>query len=129
MLVLVLLVLPAGCGSEPSGNDQVERQKDDKPPAKAQTADPSQMKKGTGYGGDPVSEPIRVRFWAEHKLKFDLVKKLVREHNIVHGPLKSHPEFMQKIIAANDINLPEPKAGLQYQFNVKEQKLDVRPSQ
>ena len=38
---------------------------------------------------------------------------------------KDHDEFMQKVIKANRIRLPEPNAGQRYQYDVKNHKLVV----
>src|SRR5687768_6726067 len=85
-------------------------------------------KKGRGYGGGIVSEPIRQKFILEQKivLEFAVVQALqLYEAEKGYAP-KSHEEFMKDIIEANQIHLPELPAGDEYVYDPMAKQLMVR---
>jgi hypothetical protein len=65
--------------------------------------------KGEGLGPGPISTPISVYFRVPEKLVFNVqIQHTMNLYKAEHGRFpKTHEEFMQKIIAANGIALPE----------------------
>lgn len=84
-------------------------------------------KKGRGYGGDIVTQPLQTRFRAEERLRLLTVDHALQLFKAEHGKLpKSHAEFMDKIIRANQIQLPALPAGDQYWYDAEAGQLMVR---
>lgn len=74
-------------------------------------------KKGRNYGGGIISEPIRQRFRVEQQLQLNNVTRAVRMYRAEHGYFpKTKDEFMEKIIKANSIQLPELPDGERYGY-------------
>jgi hypothetical protein len=88
-------------------------------------------KQGRGYGGGIYTEPLRQRFRAEQTIIFDHVKhalNLYKGLNDGVGP-QTHEEFMEQIIAANQIKLPELPPGERYLYDPQTEELMVeRPA-
>jgi hypothetical protein len=83
--------------------------------------------KGQGYGGGLVTEPIRTRFRVEERLNFDQVTYALKLFEASEGRApKSHEEFMEKIITANNISLPELPAGQSYVYDPEAKQLNVQ---
>ncbi|MBN2476730.1 MAG: hypothetical protein JXB62_19120 [Pirellulales bacterium] len=65
-------------------------------------------RKGRGYGGGIITQPISTYFTVKDRIVMlqveDSLKMFKAEHG--RGP-KSHEEFMEKVIEANSIRLPE----------------------
>jgi hypothetical protein len=84
-------------------------------------------KKGRGYGGDPVTEPIRQRFLVEDNLNLMKMEKAIRDFKTLHERFpKSQAEFMSEIIEAHAVKLPELPAGDEYVYDPKKGELLVR---
>jgi hypothetical protein len=84
-------------------------------------------KKGRGYGGDIVTQPLQTRFRAEERLRLLTVDHALKLFQAEHGKLpKSHDEFMDKIIRANQIQLPALPFGDQYWYDAEAGQLMVR---
>lgn len=98
------------------------------PPATAQV--PAQVgvgKKGRGYGGGIVTEPIRAKFRAEQRIVFDQVKHALDLYKATNGRApKSHDEFMQEVIQANQIQLPDLPSGETYVYDPQAEELMVQ---
>jgi hypothetical protein len=89
-------------------------------------------KKGRGYGGGIVTEPVHQYFTAKERLAFEVqVPKAMQLYKAEHdnkGPA-THEAFMKNIIEANSIPLPELPAGHRYQYDPKSETLMVeRPA-
>jgi hypothetical protein len=88
-------------------------------------------KQGQGYGGGIYTEPIRQRFRIEQRLIFDQIKHALELHkglNDGRAPA-THEEFMEQIIAANQIQLPELPDGQRYVYDPATEELLVeRPA-
>jgi hypothetical protein len=85
--------------------------------------------KGKGYGGDPISEPIRQRFRVEYDLQLMNIKYALKLYEASHGNAPaSHEEFMQNIVNSPEygVKLPELPTGQSYVFDPKSQQLYVR---
>jgi hypothetical protein len=74
-------------------------------------------KRGRGYGMGLVATPIATYFSIRERMAFNLVTQAmqlyVAEHN---GPPKTQDEFMEKIIKANQIKLPDLRDGAKYVY-------------
>ena len=90
-------------------------------------------KKGRGYGGGIITEPIRQYFLQQDRLTFEvsLVQAMIlykADHDF-KGP-KSNEIFMKEIIEANSIKLPELPEGHRYFYDPKTEELMVeRPTE
>jgi hypothetical protein len=75
-------------------------------------------KKGRGYGGGNVSEPIRQKFRIEQRIVFLQVQKALNEFKAFNDRLpKSHEEFMTAIVAEYGLQLPELPQGERYVYD------------
>jgi hypothetical protein len=82
--------------------------------------------KGEGYGGDPITEPVRQMWRVKEQvvlLQIDQALKLF-EATESRKP-KSHEEFMEKIIKENNIPLPVLPAGHRYVYDPAKAELMV----
>jgi hypothetical protein len=85
--------------------------------------------KGRGYGGEGfVATPIRSLWQTKERLALIQVEQALQLYKAGdgdgHGP-KSHKEFMDKIIKANDIRLPELPQGHRYVYDPTKEELMV----
>jgi hypothetical protein len=86
------------------------------------------LKNDTGMVVEPVKQLIRF----EQKAIFDYtIKPTLDAYKALNGSYpKTHEEFMEKIIKANNIELPELPAGQKYVFDPDQGQLMVeRPQQ
>lgn len=115
--------LPANPAATATGQDPTPAT-----PAPAQV--PAQVgvgKKGRGYGGGIVTEPIRAKFRAEQRIVFDQVKHALDLYKATNGRApKTHDEFMQEIIQANQIQLPDLPSGETYVYDPQAEELMVQ---
>ena len=85
-------------------------------------------KKGRGYGGGMMTEPIRQYFLQQDKLSFTVyLVQAMSLYKAVHddkGP-KTHEIFMKDIIEANSIKLPELPEGHRYIYDPVKEELMV----
>ncbi len=85
-------------------------------------------KKGRGYGGGIITEPIRQRFLIQDRLILGQVKHAINLYKAQDprnkGP-RSQEEFMEKIIQANNLRLPELPRGERYVYDPETEKLMV----
>ena len=100
---------PAGSGNPPtapSGGAASSGPADSQPPIAA-TQD-NTGRKGRDYGGGIITQPIASYFRAQDKLNLGFIKHaldLYRELN--DGPPRSHEEFVEQILNASNLKLPE----------------------
>lgn len=88
-------------------------------------------KKGRGYGGGIVTEPIRAYFRTQQRLALQVeIPQAMNLYKAQHGRgPKSHEEFMNKIIEPNHIQLPELPEGHRYVYDPEREELMVeRPA-
>lgn len=85
-------------------------------------------KQGRGYGGGIISEPVRQRFIQEQKIIYEIaIPQYLVLYDVEHGhPPKTHEEFMEKIIEANGVTLPELPEGETYVYVPEQKQLMVR---
>ena len=96
-----------------------------------QVAEVGVGKKGRGYGGGVVSEPIRAMFRTEQRLQLMNMDRAMKMYKAEKGySPKTHDIFMDKIIKANGIELPELPEGERYVYDPEQAELMVeRPKQ
>ena len=80
------------------------------------------------FGGGVLGQPFEVYFKAKDTLAFGQMKQALDLYKVEHGVPKSHEEFMEKIIKANQIQLPELGPGNVYEFDPKTGVLMVAPA-
>jgi hypothetical protein len=102
------------------------------PPTERVVADTGVGAKGRDYGGGIITEPVRQYWRAPQMVAFDIqIPHAMNIYKALHdnqGPA-SHDEFMQEIIAANQIKLPQLPPGEKYVFDPQTQELMVeRPA-
>jgi hypothetical protein len=138
LLALAVGVL-AGCGGqEParpgtSGKPAIEAPPPPPPPPAPKApetvlkkADVGMGARGQGYGVGPVATPIATRFRVEQRLVLQNIQHALDLFKAAEGrAVKSHEEFMEEIIKANNINLPPLPAGQRYLYDPKEEQLMV----
>lgn len=74
-------------------------------------------KRGRNYGGGVITEPIKQYFGARQRIHFINMTHAMRLYKAEFGyPPKSQEEFMEKIIKANGIELPELPEGQKYVY-------------
>lgn len=75
---------------------------------------------------DPLSAPLQAYGPMLEQISKSYIEHALNLYNAEHGKFpKDHKEFMEKIIKANNIELPVLPRGMQYQYDVKEHKLVV----
>jgi hypothetical protein len=75
-------------------------------------------KKGRNYGGGIITEPIRQSFRLRQRIVFLKIDMDMRVFKAANERLpNSHEEFMEKIIKASDIPLPELPAGERFVYD------------
>lgn len=91
-----------------------------------QVAEVGVGKKGRGYGGGVVTEPIRAMFRTEQRLQLMNMDQAMKMYKAEKGYLpKTHDVFMDKIIKANSIELPELPEGERYIYDPEKGELMV----
>lgn len=82
--------------------------------------------KGRGYGGDILTTPVSVYWRAQERIIYDRVKHALDLYKAMsgHAP-KTHEEFMEKVIKANQLKLPELPRGYKYVYDTKKEELMV----
>ena len=100
------------------------------PPTPATTQKKAEVgvgKKGRGYGKGVIVTPIASLFAVRERMVFDVtIPEAMKLFKAMEdrGP-KSHEEFMEKIIKANNIHLPELPEGDRYKYDPKTEQLMV----
>lgn len=87
-------------------------------------------KKGRGYGEGVVATPA-ASYWAiRERVAFDIqIPEAMKLFKAMEGRApKDHNEFMEKIIKANNIHLPELPEGDRYRYDPKTELLMVDPA-
>lgn len=89
----------------------------------SKVAEPGVGKKGRYNSNDYVSTVVGAYFGIQEKLAFDLAKSHLQRYKTIHGDYpKTHEEYMEKIIAANNVQLPELKKGEEYYYDYESAK-------
>ena len=139
VLALAVTVL-AGCGGyEPAPPDApapaTQPAEIAPPPAPVQEppktllkkAEKGVGKKGRGYGRGPVATPIASYFSMRERIAFEIqLPKAMQLFKADKGRApNSHEEFMEKIIKASQINLPQLPEGERYLYDPATEQLMV----
>ena len=108
------------------------------PPAVTPPPDPDYLKKaeagvgkkGRGYGGGILTEPIHVKFLVEQRIIFEIqVPKAMQLYKALNNRApRSHDEFMKVIIKENQISLPPLPPGDRYVYVPESEELMVELS-
>ena len=107
-------------GQAEEANAEVERE----------TAKAGVGKKGRNYGGGIVSSAVRARFVAPQTVQFARVKQAIQAYKAMHGYLpKTHEVFMEEVIEANSLQLPELPEGERYVYDPDKGELMVERPQ
>jgi hypothetical protein len=82
--------------------------------------------KGRGYGGDMITEPVKVLWNVKERLALMQIQQALDLYKAGEGHApKSHQEFMDRIIKANDIKLPTLPPGQRYVYDPSKEELMV----
>jgi hypothetical protein len=93
---------------------------DQKPGTVREKAAVGMGEKGRGYGGDMITIPFKTYWVGRELITLDLIKHNLDLYKAGDGNGKgprTHEEFMQKIIKANDIKLPTLPEGQRYVYD------------
>lgn len=137
--VIALFVLPAlvGCLPEPEAEPPKAApaarprphidEEEQAPGTIREKAEVGVGAKGHGYGQGLVSTPAGAFFRTKERLAFDIqIKHAMNLFKAMENRApKSHEEFMEKIIRANHIALPELPEGHRYVYDPKTEELMV----
>jgi len=139
--LLLMLVVLLGCGNAterpatPSKPALVDEQTPPPPPpVVVKTPETVQVKaeagvgdKGHGYGQGVIATPVAAYFSAKERIAFDIqIPEAMKLFKATEDRLpKSQEEFMEKIIKANNINLPTLPANHRYLYDPKQGELLV----
>lgn len=90
------------------------------------TADSPQAGRRSAAAGGYLGAVGHARFWSEHQIILLNIEKALDLYNATNdGYPESHEEFMEQIIRANSIQLPELPPGEEYLYDPDEHKLMV----
>lgn len=131
----ILFLATIGCGppAPPAGTPSqvgpvAEQQGTDQQPVET-PAGVGSGAKGHSYGGGPISEPAAAYWRTKEKIAFEIQIPQALEINKALDPdgkgPASHEEFMEEIIRANRIELPELPEGMQYRYDPEKGQLMV----
>ena len=82
--------------------------------------------KGRGYGGDMISVSVMALWNAKQRIVLDQMHHALELYKATEGHLpKTQEEFMEKIIKANNLKLPELPPGQHYVYDPKTGELMV----
>lgn len=89
-------------------------------------------KKGHGYGGGIITEPVHQYFVAKERIAFEIqLPEAIKLYKALHddkGP-RTHEEFMKEIVEAGAVTLPQLPEGHRYVYDPKTEELMVeRPT-
>ena len=84
-------------------------------------------KKGQGYGGGIITTPVEVYFRTEERITFNIqIPQALNLYKVTNGHApKTHEEFMEKIIKANRVDLPDLPRGYRYIWDPDKEQLTV----
>ncbi len=87
-------------------------------------AQPGVTGKGQDYGGGLITTPVAAYFSTGERIVFNIqIPHTLRNYTALHGPPKTHEEFMEKVIKG--IALPDLPDGHRYVFDPERQQLMV----
>ena len=105
------------------------------PPSATPPPDPDYLKKaeagvgkkGRGYGGGILTEPIHVKFLTEQRIIFEIqIPSAMKNYKALNDRApRTHEEFMKVIIKENQISLPPLPPGDRYVYVPETEELMV----
>ncbi len=120
----------AGCGSSNDTENVAQAELD--VPVTAQKATAGVGKQGQKLKDEPdiIAGPVKVLFKFKQQAVLDIqIPQALQLFQASEGRMpKSHDEFMQKIVEANRLQLPELPDGAVYRFNTEKGELWVYPA-
>ncbi|GAB5404993.1 MAG: hypothetical protein Aurels2KO_32240 [Aureliella sp.] len=129
--LLCTLPTTVGCGPE-SGSPEVAEAELGAPVA-AQKATAGVGKQGQKLKDEPdiIAGPVKVLFKFKQQAVLDIqIPQALQLFKASNGRMpKSHDEFMQQIVEANRLQLPELPDGAVYRFNTEKGELWVYPAE
>lgn len=132
--LLVCCVMITGCEPMPTATNTPAAAPPAQTAAESVKAQVGVGAKGRSLDGETgvgkmVSAPVSAFFAVKERVAFDIqVPQALNLFRASEGRLpKSHQEFMEKIVKANNIKLPELPAGMTYRFNPELGELWVDP--
>jgi hypothetical protein len=150
LLAVLLLAMQAGCDPPPTAKkdsgdestkhaESADATQDNQPKEEAVLAEVGVGAKGAktrrhaegGGVGQMIAAPAASLFATREKMVFEI--SIPHAMNLYRASIgnfpKTHDEFMQKIIKANNIELPELPGGQRYEYNAESSQLMViRPT-
>ena len=136
LLISPMLVCLAGCEMPEVDQPVTTPVVEDSPPEEAEvtetepaepqefTANDPKKGKSSRSAGGYAGAVFGARFWAEHQMTINLIKKGLSLYNAEHGNYpKTHDEFMEKIIDDGQIQLPELDQGQEYIYDPEDHTL------
>lgn len=108
---------------------EAEKQPKPEPEMISEVATVGSGKKGHGYGGGMITEPVRAYFRTRERVVFEItIPNAMKTFKAIDpkgkGPA-SHEEFMEKIIRENAIELPALPDGWRYRYDPETEDLMV----
>lgn len=100
-------------------NEQPER------PDNLVPADVDATGKGEGYGGDPITAPVRALARTRERVKFLELEANLKIHRAINGDIKTLDELMI-YVRDNNLRLPELPEGDEYYWDAESQELWVQ---
>lgn len=133
VLLGVLAVAWTGCGGgsepqPPAAKPAVQQPLAPEPAAPQREKAAESGAKGRDYGEGMVATPLKSFWGAKKRLALDQIEQAMQLYKATdpegRGP-KSHEDFMEKIIRANRIRLPELPAGERYIYDPEKGELMI----
>ena len=130
---VVILALLMGCAPTPPTVQKTPENK--APAAQNQAMEEVRAKVGVGIKGrsldphqGPLVTPAKALFATKEKVVFEIqIPHALNLYNASEGNFpKSHEEFMEKIVAANNLVLPQLPDGHTYIYDPESHELKVR---
>jgi hypothetical protein len=120
----------AGKDAPATTTPQPAVQEAEEPEMESQVATVGVGRKGRGYGGGVISEPVRAYFRTGERTVFDIqIPQAMKMYKAMDpngkGPA-SHEEFMEKVIKENSIVLPDLPPGERYYYDAETEELLVQ---
>jgi hypothetical protein len=77
----------------------------------------------TGEG--PIATPVKTLYRAEERIQLLNLKHAYDIHKQLHGAPKSHEEYMDKFVKANNLQLPRLPDGQRYVYDPEREELMI----
>lgn len=127
--VFVLSFWILGCSKAPetkteNASEQVQEKSEKESRQKAKAGVGKRGQKLKDHNG-PLATPVKAYFKAQQQLVFMNAQRALQMYEIQHGFPRTHEEYMEKIIRANNLQLPELPEGQWYEYDPETHELMV----